>query len=244
MEVVFIGNEGVLARSGTKAVMIDALFGDGAAPYTTTSQEVIDAVETGRDRFGGVHLILATHYHPDHFNPHSVVRYLDGNPDSHFLSTPQAAALIEKKHSDFAAIRHRIHSVNPAEGVAESTTIGAITVHAFGLSHGKVNYGNVQHLGFLVDLGSEKLLHLGDGIIDKKSLAAAGVFDVEIDACFLPFWYFTYPVGARVVESSLRSRQLFAVHIPPPQRAEIEAAVQDAFPHVISLVTPLSTHQV
>jgi L-ascorbate metabolism protein UlaG (beta-lactamase superfamily) len=244
MEVIFIGNEGVLVRTEQGSVMIDALFGNGAAPYATTSPQVIDAVESGRDRFGDVDVVLATHYHPDHFNPRSVVRYLDANPGTQFLSTPQCAELIDEKADPSDSSRARVHAVNPDEGVRATTTFGDITVHAFGLSHGKVRYADVEHLGLLVELGSLSLLHLGDGIIDHKALESAGVFENVIDACFLPFWYYTYPVGRRVTETRFRGREFFGIHIPPPQRPEIESAILDGFPDAIPLVEPLSTYTV
>ena len=43
-------------------------------------------------RFAGVDLILASHFHGDHFDAASVARHLRANPEAVFLSTNQAVA--------------------------------------------------------------------------------------------------------------------------------------------------------
>jgi L-ascorbate metabolism protein UlaG (beta-lactamase superfamily) len=242
LEVTFLGNEGVLVTVAGTAVLVDALCGDGVPAFTTTPRAVVDAVEMARTPFDLVEAALATHFHPDHFNPYSVARHLQHNAAARFVSTRQSIALLEEKAADFAAISGRVHPVAPAEGERESVTVGANRVDAFGLSHGKVNYGDVEHVGFVVYLGGATLLHLGDGIIAEKTLRSAGVLDETIDAAFLPFWYLTYPAGRRVLEGgfSRRLRRIFAVHIPPAHEARLVEEVRRFDPHATALVTPMS----
>ena len=109
------------------------------------------------------------------------------------------------------------------EGV--SRDFGPVHVLAFGLSHGKVHYADVQHLGFLVSLGGRTVLHLGDGIIDEKALRAAGVLDRVIDVGVLPFWFLTYPFGRRLVSNGFRPRAIFAVHVRMNEREKVTAEI-------------------
>ena len=225
--VTFVGNEGVLVRVGGRAILIDALFGDGVAAYTTTPRAVTDSVEMSRPPFDSVDVALATHFHPDHFNPYSTGRFLQHSPESSFVSTGQAVDMLVEKLPGFDALAQRIHSVAPREGVRESLTVAGVVVDAFGLSHGKVNYGDVQHLGLMVGLGGVTILHLGDGVISERSLRSAGVLDRHIDVAFLPFWYLTYPFGRRLMESTLTPTRVFAVHIPTAGRASTDRARTD-----------------
>jgi L-ascorbate metabolism protein UlaG (beta-lactamase superfamily) len=242
VRITFVGNEGVLVERGEQAVLIDALFGDGAAAYTTTPRAVIDSVEMARNPFDAVDAALATHFHPDHFNPYSTARFLQHSERSHLLSTPQAVALLGEKAAVFDDFAGRVHATHPGEGAMESNVVGGVTVEAFGLSHGKVNYGDVEHLGLLVDLAGAAVLHLGDGMIAERALREAGVLDRSVDVAFVPFWFLTYPMGRRLMETALRPRHVFAVHIPPAHARRLVAAVAASDPAAVPLVEPMVRH--
>ena len=244
MTVTFVGNEGVLVRGSRASVLVDALFGDGAGRYATTPREVIESVENGHDPFANVDLILATHYHEDHFNAHSVVRHMTQNPNVHLLCTPQSAAMIEKDTPAAAELVGRIRIVEPVDGVSQTIELGGARIEAFGLSHGRAGYADVQQFGFVVDVGGQSFMHLGDGIIHERTLDTAGVLDRRIDAGFLPFWYLTYPFGIRLVRHRLLVDRIFGVHIPPAQAADLEARIAETFPGATPLVDPLSRFNV
>lgn len=243
VHVTFVGNEGVLVEADGQAVLIDALFGDGIAAYTTTPRAVIDTVEMARPPFDTVDVALATHFHPDHFNPYSTGRFLQHSPRSHFLSTRQSRGQMEDRAPGFADIAGRVHAVAPADGERESLVPGGVAIDAFGLSHGKVNYGDVEHLGLVARVGAATVLHLGDGMISERALRSAGVLDRRIDVAFLPFWFLTYPFGRRLMAGALRPGHVFAVHIPPAHRRRLVAEVRAAAPAAVALVEPMSRHR-
>lgn len=244
LEITFVGNEGVLVAHGGRSVLIDALFGDGAAAYTTTPRAVVDSVEMARSPFDAVDVALATHFHPDHFNPYSSARFLRHSERSHFLSTVQARALLEEKAAAFDDLAARVHGVTPGDGELRAVTPGGVPVEVFGLSHGKVTYGDVEHLGFVVDLAGASVLHLGDGVISERSLGEAGVLDRPIDVAFVPFWFLTYPFGRRLMKTALRPGRVFAVHIPPAHERRLVADIEAFDPSAVPLVDPMSRHRV
>jgi L-ascorbate metabolism protein UlaG (beta-lactamase superfamily) len=219
LELTYIGCEGVLLRSPAGSVLIDGLFGDEAAPFGTPPAPALERLRDARPPFDRIDVILATHYHPDHFDAASVARHLRGNPAAHFVSTPQATVqLLEATHG---TLGHRIHPLDAREGVVVSRDVGPVRIEGFGLSHGKVHYADVQHLGLVVTLGGRRVIHLGDGIIDEKSMRAAGVLDREIDVGVLPFWFLTYPFGRRLVAQGFRPRAIFAVHVRQIERERV-----------------------
>lgn len=243
LTITYVGNEGVCVAAETRAVLIDALFGDGVPAYTTTPRAVVDMVETARPPFDRVTAALATHFHPDHFNAHSTSRFLKHSTASEFVSTSQACELLEDTPA-FDTIAHRIHAVSPGEGERETVSVDGVRIDAFGLSHGKVNYGDVEHLGFLVYVGGLSVLHLGDGMIAERSLRSAGVLDEDIDVAFLPFWFLTYPFGRRLLSGGLAPRHVFAIHIPPAHERRLVAEVAAFAPEAVPLVDPMSRHHV
>jgi L-ascorbate metabolism protein UlaG (beta-lactamase superfamily) len=239
--LTYVGCEGVLVRSDAGSVLIDGLYGDEAIPFGVPEDRVLEKLRDARPPFNQIDVVLATHFHADHFDAAAVARHLRGNPNVHFVSTPQATVqVIEATHGMFA---HRVHSLAPGEGELVARDVGPVRVEAFGLSHGKVHYADVQHLGLVVTLGGRTLIHLGDGIIDEKSLRAAGILDRTIDVGVLPFWFLTYPFGRRLVSNGFRPRSIFAVHVRVNEREKVAAEIA-SWIDAVPLLAPMESYEI
>jgi L-ascorbate metabolism protein UlaG (beta-lactamase superfamily) len=241
LELTYLGCEGVLVRGRAGSVLIDGLFSDEAAPFGMPDAGALDAIRRARPPFDAVDAILTTHHHGDHFDAAAVATHLGANSRAVFVSTAQAAD--ELRAADGGAFAGRIHALDAAEGVVHGVDVGRIRVDGFGLSHGKVHYGDVEHLGFLVTLDGRRLLHLGDGIIAEKSLRSAGVIDGAIDIGVVPFWFLTYPFGRQLAERGFRPRVCFAVHIRISERERVVREVE-AWPNAVALTEPLARFDV
>jgi L-ascorbate metabolism protein UlaG (beta-lactamase superfamily) len=241
LALTYLGCEGVLVRSDSGTVLIDGLYGEEAAPFGVPPEPVLERLRDARPPFDHVDVILATHFHGDHFDPVAVARHLRANPATHFVSTTQAT--VQVMEATHGLLGHRVHGIHAAEGVAVQRDVGRIHIQAFGLSHGKVHYADVQHLGFVVTMGHRSLIHLGDGIIDEKALRAAGVIGRSIDVGVLPFWFLTYPYGRRLVSNGFRPHALFAVHVRMNEREKVSGEIAswiDATP----LLTPMERYEI
>jgi L-ascorbate metabolism protein UlaG (beta-lactamase superfamily) len=231
----------VLVRSGQGCVLLDGLFGPEAAPFGVPAAAALGALHHARPPFDGVNVVIATHVHDDHFDAGAVASYLEASPHTHFVSTPQAVgSLIDAAGAAFA---ERVHAMPPQEGKRVAIDVNGVRVECFGLSHGKVNYADVEHNGVLVRLANRSILHLGDGIIDEKALRAAGVLDEDIDVGILPFWFLTYPFGKRLMQRALRPRATFAVHIRVNEREQVVKEIEAAG-NATPLIEPLSRYSV
>lgn len=241
LTLTYVGCEGVLVRSDSGSVLIDGLYGEEAAPFGVPDASVLDRLRDAKPPFDHIDVILATHFHGDHFDPTAVARHLRANPNAHFISTTQAT--VQVMEATHGLLGHRVHGIQADEGVIVQRDVGSVHVEAFGLSHGKVHYADVQHLGFLVSMGAHSLIHLGDGIIDEKALRAAGAMDRDIDVGVLPFWFLTYPFGKRLVSGSFRPRALFAVHVRVNEREKVSGEITswiDATP----LLVPMEQYEI
>ncbi len=243
--MTYIGCEGVLIRApraGSGAsVIIDGLFGPEADGYHTPPADDLANVRAARAPFGGADVVLATHYHEDHFEPGAVAEYLRASVRTHFVSTPQA---VERLLALAPELAPRTTAVLAEEGVRAAHQFGAVRAEAFGLSHGKVNYGDVQHLGWVVTMAGQSIVHLGDGIIDEKTLRRAGLLDGTIDVGVLPFWFLTYPFGKRLVARAFRPRAIFACHVRLHERAQVVAEIESWIPEAVPLVEPLAVYDI
>lgn len=244
MEITFIGNEGVILSGDGQQVAIDALFADGASQYATTAPDVIDAIDNARPPFDQIDVLLATHHHYDHFNAKSVGRHLLCNRNASLITTPQAHELLYRHFTEYGAVKSRVTSASP-EGVERQTfRFDGTSVEAFHISHGQVNYGDVQHLGFVVRMGGQSALHLGDAMINERTLRQVGILEEDIDVAFVPFWYLTYEFGRRLMRRAFRPRRIFAVHTPPDQAEALGEGIEAAFPNAVVLRTPMATYTI
>ncbi len=218
-EITWVGNEGVVVTTGAGAFAVDAFFGDGADGFGAPSADLRARLEGAEAPFERIDVILATHFHPDHFDSRAVSRALDTRPGAIVVTTSQAAARLGAAGADPS----RVRALRCVDGEPDSVRAGALTITGFGLSHGRVNYGDVENLALVIDDGSAKTLHLGDGIIHEGTLRRAGVLDMKIDVAVLPFWYLTYPFGRRLMRERFRPRAIVAVHAPDAEREAIAA---------------------
>ena len=241
LHLTYIGCEGVLVRSASGAVIIDGLFGPEADGYHTPPAEALARVRSAQPPFDQVDAVLATHFHEDHFDAGAVAQYLRASERTRFASSQQAVDLLLAAAPE---LRDRAIAVDAPEGERVRHDFAGVTAEAFGLSHGKVNYADVQQLGWVVTLAGRSLVHLGDGIIDEKTLRRAGLIDAAIEVGVLPFWFLTYPFGKRLVASAFRPRAIFACHVRLHEREQVVSEIASWIPDAVSLVEPLAVYDI
>ncbi len=209
LTITYLGNEGFLLQVGEKKVLVDALQGAGLPPYVTLPETRRRALERAQPPFDGVQLVLASHYHADHFNARSVIRYLEHNPRARFISTEQAAESLRQQAGDAATLRDRVQGFHPEAGERVRVPLEGIGLTVMNFHHGVGS--KAQNLGLLVQLGEFRLLHVGDTSATPAEFVRYGMAGEKIDVVFLPYWLLSEP-GWR--ESVAGSRYVVAMHIP------------------------------
>jgi len=206
VEITHLGNEGFLLAAGEKKVLIDALYGEGLRGYPVVPKELRRQLETAEGPYAGVDLVLASHYHPDHFHPASVARHLEANPGALFVSTEQAAARVLSQ----GIAAERVRGFWPAEGVRETVEHAGIRLTVLRLHHGETP---AQNLGLLIEIGGVEVLHMGDTEIRPGEAERLGLADEGIDVALAPYWYFLKGHYAPVLDR-LGGPRLVAMHFP------------------------------
>lgn len=205
VEVTYLGNEGFLIAAGETRILIDALFGDGLDGYAVVPPEPRRQLEAASGRFEGVDLVLASHYHGDHFDAEAVARHLVSNPGARFVSTHQAVDRL-RKVPDFTRFADRVEGYWPAEGTTDQVEHAGVKVTILNLHHGRGRQPPVQNLGLLIDVGGQRLLHVGDTEVTVADVSAYALGDADIDVLFAPGWFFGYkqwkPLLAEIDASS------------------------------------------
>ena len=206
-ELTYLGNDGVLISAAGRKVVIDALYGDGLPGYVTLPVPHRDKLELAQAPFDGIDLILATHYHRDHFDAGAVALHLARNPKAVFVSTEQAVAKLREQVDDFSTLEKRVHALAPEEGRPVRLEPGGIALTVLNLHHGRGR--DVQNLGFIVELGGTTFLHTGDTLASAEDLAKYDLFEKTFDVALLPFFQLD-----AALSNSIRARRVVALHLP------------------------------
>ncbi len=107
---------------------------------------------TEQNSLTGLHILLITHEHADHYHTESVAAIVKNNPDIEVVCNKAVAALIQKEN-----IPCKVNVV----GDGESVTLSGVMIEGFGTQHARIygDMGNVENTGYRV---AEKFYFPGD----------------------------------------------------------------------------------
>ena len=227
IEVTYLANEGLLIESGGKKILVDALFREDIG-FAPPPAETLAKLESGQALFDGVSLVLATHFHEDHFNAPSVAEHLRANKRATFVSVQNVVELLFAVLPEGAPERARVRSVTPEMNQRTRFAVDGIQVDAIRLKH-----GDWVNTAFLIHIGGKKILHLGDtgGLV--ANLDAVDLEKERIDVAFVPYAYFFTEEGVRVLREHIAAKELVAFHIPDDSVMTKEYA-EDSFGRVMA----------
>jgi len=209
--VTYIGNEGFLVECAGKKFLVDALYRGGVVGYAVVSFETRQKMEAATPPFD-VDIVLATHFHNDHFDADAVGTHLINNPKAVFVGTGECAEALED-FERYNEIKERLNTRVPTEGDIVIVDHDGIRVDVMNLHHGRTR--NVQNLGYLLQVGGRKFLHMGDSQADASVLKLYSLDLLEVDIAFIPYWYLAYVKQRTTIRDGIRAANIIPMHIPP-----------------------------
>ena len=212
VEVSYIANEGFLIASGEQKVLIDALVREGVKPYPVPSPSTREKLEKAQSPFDGVDLVLATHFHPDHFDPLAVAEHLTNNPQARFISTNQSVTKLKSAFNRYEEIESRVTGLLPKEGERTNLTYSGIKLQILNIHHGRNR--PFENLGLLFEVGGRRFLHIGDSQASADDFKSYGLVKDRIDVAFIPYWYFLSDDWKQAVREHLKPVQIVVMHLP------------------------------
>lgn len=203
-----------MLSSGGATVLIDALFGEGLRGYGVVSKPTRVRLEGATAPFDQVNAVLTTHIHPDHFDASAVAAHLGANRRATFVSTRQAVDAVRRAAGPAAnAIAARLLVGDLPRGERRRAVIaGGATIYTLGLPHGGQPAEN--NLGFVVDVGGFRVLHLGDTSEGMEAFTTLRLGELGIDVALLTPHYLREPALRDVVSREIRPRHIALVHAP------------------------------
>jgi L-ascorbate metabolism protein UlaG (beta-lactamase superfamily) len=208
VRVTFITNAGFLITVGDTRILIDAI-------YQGYPGGVLKPILDSQPPFDGVDLILVTHEHHDHFDPELVLQYLQRNPETVFISTPNSVNAILDLDSRMGA---RLTSIDLQSGDREQLTISDIGLEIIHISHG---VPGLLNLGYIITINDVTLFHTGDidpTVVSISDLQSYGLPEKQIDIGFVPEFLFTEEEFRNHITEGIQARHLIPMHfgMQPP----------------------------
>ena len=253
VRITYLANEGFLLEAGETRVLVDALFGDGLSGYPVVPAAVRADLEGARGRFAGVDLVLASHFHGDHFDAAAVVRHLKANPKAVFLSTRQAVAELRRELGP-AAEGLELVAALPEEGETTRLELPGVAVEVLNLHHGRDRRPPVENLGLVLRLGGLTLLHVGDTEASEADLRPYRESLAGVEVWMLPSWLLGEPAWRAARDWSAKDGWQIAMHLPAASAprswfgaaGDLDAylaSLREALPDAWVPVEPLASRQ-
>lgn len=241
--VTFLANEGVMLSSGTSKVLIDALFLKYERGYAVPADSTQAALQNARAPFNTVDVILVTHRHGDHFHPAPVIAHLRANPRATLLTSQQVIDSLRGHLTVGGAVTPRLMARTMAPGTRRREVVNGVTVELLGLPHGGSRHRHVEHLGYVVELGGRRVLHVGDTDISEAAFAPFRLDTARIDVALLPSRMVLDDDGRRVIQRWIRPRQVVAFHVGEGEGERTAREATAALPDAVTFFRSLDTRR-
>lgn len=226
-----------MLRSGPQKVLIDAVFTKAMEPYLNHTPETLKRLQDASGEFQGTNLILATHFHADHFDADAVASHLKHNPRASFVGSSQMTEMVLKAMGVTAS--KQLVASNPER--REKVEVNGITVDVLNVMHSGMR-PQVRHRGYIVHIGGEKVLHLGDADGSKQNIEPQHLSEDRIDLALVPEWYLDANNGGSTVRASIKPRRLIFIHVPPQDAKEASELANKNFQGAIALTSAGEKH--
>lgn len=238
--VTFLANEGVLLSGGGSRVLIDGLFLSYGPEFAVPAESTQSALARAAVPFDSVDLVLVTHRHGDHFHPAPVAAHLRANPRAGLVTSRQVIDSLRSLPAGRALPAARLVSRTLPPGDRRRSVVNGIPVELLGLPHaGGRRQRHVEHLGYIVEIGGRRVLHVGDAELSEVTLAPLRLDTMRIDVALLPAWTVTSPDARRVIGRWIRPRHVVAFHLDAGADAGDARDVQAAWPGAVPFIRSL-----
>jgi L-ascorbate metabolism protein UlaG (beta-lactamase superfamily) len=169
--------------------------------------------------------------------PSGALRFTTGGPRRHLSRERGCDARLAPSELP----RHRIAPRTTAMGRQRREVVNGVAIRLLGLSHGGSRHRHVEHLGFLVEIGGRRVLHVGDTDFEGEAFERLRLDTARVDVALLPSWMVTSDAGRQVIERWIRPRQ--AVHVGIGEERDGTREVRRAMPSAIVFTRPLESRR-
>jgi len=241
VSLTYLANMGVLVERGGVRVVVDGLHRGGLSEYAAVPAPLLQALEQARAPFTSLDLALTTHRHLDHFDAASVAARLAADTGVVYVAARETVDSLYAR-STLPRPHPRVRAAVPPEQNETRLSFTGLELAVLDLPHNPTPSRRVANVGFLMDLGGLRVLHVGDADPVSERFAPHRLSSRGVDVAIVPFWYLTGEDDA--VRTSIGARIWVATHIPPADTALVRRQVLARVPGAIVLTSPGERHPI
>jgi L-ascorbate metabolism protein UlaG (beta-lactamase superfamily) len=193
------------------------------------------ALRNARAPYGDVDLVLVTHWHGDHFGAAAVASHLKANPRASLVASAQVVDSLRRFPAASDIAPSRTIARNVESGQRRREVVNGVAIEMLGVTHG-TRHREIQHRGFIVEIGGRRVLHLGDTDFTDAEFARLRLDTARIDVALLPAWALTS--NRSIIERWIKPRQLVAIHLPADDLAGA-ARIEAGWPGAVAFTRSL-----
>lgn len=227
-EVTYLGNEGLMVKSGNHKILFDPFFHNDYDSLQLVPPAIVQAIMSGQKPYDGIDAIFISHAHEDHFSARDVKQFLRTYAKAKLIAPRQA---VEELASlpDMAQLMSQVIAVDLKLGDAPwQLKLGDLQIEAVRIAHaGWPQRAEVENLVYRVSIGNKlTVMHLGDADPNAVHFSpfAAHWKKQLTDTAFPPYWFFLSAEGNQILDHQINATESIGVHVPVEVPPELRAS--------------------
>ena len=166
VEIEYLANEGVLIKAENLRVIIDGVFKREFDYLDVLSDEELLKIGKAKNPYESLDLILATHFHGDHFNAELVGEHLLNNTSCTFLGPSETVTNFKNDFKNYDLISNRVKAETPNLFESQIVRFKNVEITVLRFEHfGNSPWKEAENVAYLISLSVKKILHFGDSKI-------------------------------------------------------------------------------
>ena len=231
ISITYIGNMGVLISDNTQSVLIDGLHEKYGDDYLFPPENLVDKITNGNNGYATPLLLLYTHMHGDHFNGKLTDKFTTKHPQTIIMGAKQVINTLKLSKNTKS-----IHTLNYNK---QLFSFPGFSVKAFKMDHAGNRHKNVENVAYIVNIGDEAILHVGDSTWHegKDLWELAKIKEENISTAILPYWMLLHDEAEKFTSQFLSGARIIATHISPRIQEKDLIALKKRYPKIVFLTT-------
>ncbi|WP_299248175.1 MBL fold metallo-hydrolase [uncultured Aquimarina sp.] len=228
LSLVYTGNMGVYISNGDSSVLIDGLHTKYGEDYLFPTTSLIHKIHQQLQPDA----ILFTHYHGDHFSESLANEYLASNKKSVLFGSNQITKKIKTS-------KDRLFTIATTDYNKQTIKVKDFRITGLKINHVGKRHVGVENVGYIVDLGTHRILHVGDTnwMEEINLFNQLDLTNENIDIAILPYWMLLENNASQHIAKHINPKQIIATHISPRIKQQELQEMMEKYPNIHFLTT-------
>jgi L-ascorbate metabolism protein UlaG (beta-lactamase superfamily) len=239
IDIISVGHEGFLLRSGNLTVLLDSFLGPSETERDTLVRGAVVAMLGGQPPFDRVDVALISHPHQDHFNAMVAGEYLEKHREMVCATTGDVHSALQKEFPRYGAIKGRLVDVKWGPDGRLTKMLNGVRVDFVRSAHEASQFYPEAVALHIVHINGLNVMHGADAEMLTDQLSSLHLENEGLDVAILPYSFLASPGAAERFAEHVAAKQVVAMHLPTAEIEQAKEVIRKQFPNAIFLVTPL-----